>query len=137
MLISDYASVFFFARWNRVTLQRSSMHRTERSCNFKTEPDQRPPSSADAISECARANRNAMPSCSQLDTVKIRSRKNTVTQKYREWRPKNPAGKNSRASFRQRATMKVSSPETKKARLCRAFSRTYFRPVHFASLAIW
>src|SRR5207248_4391382 len=69
---------------------------------------------ADAISECARANRNAMPSCSQLDTVKIRSRKNTVTQKYREWRPKNPAGKNSRASFRQRATMKVSNPESRK-----------------------
>ena len=82
MLISDYAGVFFFARWNRVTLQRSAMHRTERSCNFKTEPDQRPPSSADAISECARANRNAMGSCSQLDTVKIRSRKNTVRQKY-------------------------------------------------------
>jgi len=58
-----------------------------------------------------------MPSCSQFDTVKIRSRKNTVTQKYRDAkirRPKNPAGKNSRASFRQRATMKVSNPESKK-----------------------
>jgi len=55
MLISDYASVFFFARWNRVTLQRSSMHRTERSCNFKTEPEQRPPSMARMLSQSARA----------------------------------------------------------------------------------
>jgi len=57
---------------------------------------------ANAISECARENRNAMTRCSQLDTVKIRSRKNTVTQKYSDAkirRPKNPAGNNSQLRY--------------------------------------
>jgi hypothetical protein len=38
MPISDYASAFFFARRNRVTLQDIRTEPRERDCNFKSVP---------------------------------------------------------------------------------------------------